>query len=500
MWYINKVSASTAIIIIMLFYVLKYIINKFREYNMAKKFSGPKAYPLIGNLNMFFGDVKDITGNLIKMFSDYSSPCRLWLGLTLMVFFDDPENIKILSNSSNGYEKSSVYDFMKFSLGNGLFTAPASIWKNHRRILNPVFKENMVSTYVDSIVKNANRLTNILETTNGKNVNFLHYVHLCMLDIIYDSLLESDLNLQSNPDCRYDEYMSKGIDITIQRVMKLWLHPNIIFKNSSMGKWIKEHHSILNEITNEIIKKKKESMHKDNFTWEEKEKDTSPFLDAIFKSFYETGEYSEADIRDEINTLVFAGSDTAANTLSFLFLMLATFPDIQNQVYEELYDLYGSSDPIDFPITMEDTRKMKYLDRVIKETLRLFPVGPFIARKLSRDTKVNNNVIIPKNCHVVISIFSLHRKDKYWTDPLRFNPDRFFPGNYNEKCFRPFSFGNRGCIGQIFAMTKMKVITASILRKFTVRIDNPVSVENVNLKFRIPLQPEKPIFLRFNER
>ncbi|XP_043493910.1 cytochrome P450 4C1-like [Polistes fuscatus] len=198
--------------------------------------------------------------------------------------------------------------------------------------------------------------------------------------------------------------------------------------------------------------------------------------------------------------MVFAGSDTVANTLSFLFLMLATFPDIQNQVYEELYDLYGLSDPHDVPITMEDTKKMKYLDRVIKETLRLFPAAPFIARKLYIDTRVNDNVIIPKNCHVVISIFSLHRKYKYWTDPLRFNPDRFLPGNYNEKCFRPFSFGKRGCIGQIFAMIQMKVIAASLLRKFTVRIDDPVSVENIDLIFRITLQPTETIFLRFNKR
>ncbi|XP_043503375.1 cytochrome P450 4C1-like [Polistes fuscatus] len=148
---------------------------------------------------------------------------------------------------------------------------------------------------------------------------------------------------------------------------------------------------------------------------------------------------------------------------------------------------------------MEDTKKMKYLDRVIKEILRLFPPAPFFARKLYRDTRVNDNVIIPKNCHVVISIFSLHRKDKY--DPLRFNPDRFLPGNYNSKCFIPFSFGKRGCIGQIFAMTEIKAIAASLLRKFTVRIDDPVSVENINLKFRITLQPaEETIFLRFNKR
>ncbi|XP_043489090.1 probable cytochrome P450 313a3 isoform X2 [Polistes fuscatus] len=109
-----------------------------------------------------------------------------------------------------------------------------------------------------------------------------------------------------------------------------------------------------------------------------------------------------------------------------------------DQIYEELYDLYVSNDPKDVFITMEDTKKMKYLDRVINKFLCLFPPTPFIACKLFRDTKVDANVIIPKNCRVVVAIFSLHRKDKYWNDPLRFNPDRFLPGNYNPKCFISF--------------------------------------------------------------
>ncbi|XP_043500853.1 cytochrome P450 4C1-like [Polistes fuscatus] len=141
------------------------------------------------------------------MSTNYSSPWRLWIGPKLIIGLDDLENIEILSKSSYGYEKSSVYNFAKNNLGNGLLTAPASIWNIHRTILNPVFKE--VSTYMDSIIKNSNRLANILETTNGKNVDIMHYVHLCTLDIIYDGLLESDLNLQSNPDCKLDKYLSE---------------------------------------------------------------------------------------------------------------------------------------------------------------------------------------------------------------------------------------------------------------------------------------------------
>ncbi|XP_043504546.1 cytochrome P450 4C1-like [Polistes fuscatus] len=192
---------------ILLFYLIKYISDKFREHKLVKKCSGPKPYPLIGNLNLLLGDMKDITHKIIKLSTIYSSPWLLWVGPKLVVILDDPENIEILSKSSSSYEKSYLYFPMKNLLGDGLFSAPASIWDIHRTISNPVFKE--VSTYMNSMIKNSNRLANILETTNGKNVDIMHYVHLCTLDIIYDSLLESELNLQSNPDCKLDEYMSE---------------------------------------------------------------------------------------------------------------------------------------------------------------------------------------------------------------------------------------------------------------------------------------------------
>lgn len=294
------------------------------------------------------------------------------------------------------------------------------------------------------------------------------------------------------------------MDIGVQRIVKVWLNPNIIFNNSSMGKRFQELFSHFNKITSEIIREKKESMQKDEITPEleasDARKKTSTFLDLLFKSFYETGEYSEEDIRDEIHTFVFAGSDTTSGTLAFVFLMVATFPEVQQQIYEELYQMYGSNDPEDVSITLEDIKKMKYLERVIKETLRLFPAGPIIGRILSKDFRVNKNVVIPKDCCLLLLIFALHRNDKYWKDPLTFNPDRFLPGNYDTKCFLPFSSGRRDCIGQTFGMIEMKGIVATVLRKFLVQIDNPVIVKDIDLKYNLTLKPAKPILLRFYKR
>ncbi|XP_015189931.1 PREDICTED: cytochrome P450 4C1-like [Polistes dominula] len=114
-------------------------------------------------------------------------------------------------------------------------------------------------------------------------------------------------------------------------------------------------------------------------------KNTSLFLDTVFKSFYEGKEYTEQDIRDEMNTIVIAGSDTSSISITFVLLMLAIYPKIQEQVYEELYQIYGSSDPVDENISYEDTKNLKCLERVIKETFRLFPPAPVIGRSVCED-------------------------------------------------------------------------------------------------------------------
>ncbi|XP_015189845.1 PREDICTED: cytochrome P450 4g15-like [Polistes dominula] len=136
-------------------------------------------------MHLFLGDLTDSMKKLIQYSAIYSSPWRLWIGSKLILVFDDPENIEIILKSSKIDEKSFLYNFVKYSLGDGLFTAPASLWKIHRRILDQKFNSKMVSYYMESLNKNSKRLINILETSNGENVDISHYVHLCTLDIIF---------------------------------------------------------------------------------------------------------------------------------------------------------------------------------------------------------------------------------------------------------------------------------------------------------------------------
>lgn len=119
----------------------------------------------------------------------------------------------------------------------------------------------------------------------------------------------------------------------------------------------------------------------------------------------ENGKLDEKTAIEEIETILIAGNETTALAVSFVILILAMHPDVQDRVYEELHSVYNSQDE---ETTNEHFPKLIYLEQVIKETLRLYPVGPFIIRKAMKDIQISK-CTIPKNSYITLSLYNLHR-------------------------------------------------------------------------------------------
>lgn len=106
-----------------------------------------------------------------------------------------------------------------------------------------------------------------------------------------------------------------------------------------------------------------------------------------------------------METIVIAGNETTALSLSYIILLLAMHPDVQDKVYDELHEVFDEQDEI---MTYEHIQRLTYFDRVIKEGLRLLPVVPFIMRTATADTQISN-CIVPKDAFILMSLFNLHR-------------------------------------------------------------------------------------------
>lgn len=262
-------------------------------------------------------------------------------------------------------------------------------------------------------------------------------------------------------------------------------------------------------------------------------------------------EMTEEMIRDEVDTFLAAGHDTTTWGLTWTLIHLGQHADIQEKLLEEISEVFGNEiwsesdlkrtigkeeeessrnlggekpgniggekpgnisgeksgnierDLSDL-ITIENVSRMKYLECVILESLRLNPIVPFFGREILTDMSYNvdgTEYIIPKGSSVLVVPDIIHRNPRYWCDPERFKPDRFLSErsrNRDPLSFLAFSFGPRNCIGRNFAMIEMKVILIHLLLRFKITcLDH---IDTVQTDYAIARRCLHPVKFKFQVR
>ncbi|KAG5674605.1 hypothetical protein PVAND_004559 [Polypedilum vanderplanki] len=140
------------------------------------------------------------------------------------------------------------------------------------------------------------------------------------------------------------------------------------------------------------------------------------------------------------------------------------------------------------------------MERVLKESLRIYPPVPYIARQLTENFEYEGETI-PKGTTAEIFIYDIHRDPKYFPDPEKFDPDRFLPENSIDRsnfAFIAFSAGMRNCIGQRFAMLELKIMLTKVIKNFKV---HPVTKrEELRFIADVVLRTNHPVKMRFEAR
>lgn len=173
--------------------------------------------------------------------------------------------------------------------------------------------------------------------------------------------------------------------------------------------------------------------------------------DAVIR-YVLNGTSDENTLKDQILMILFGGNDTSSVAMAHALVMLAMHQDIQQRVVDEINHVLADI-PIDAPLTYEAIEPLTYMERVIRETVRLYPVAPFLARECAADTKISK-CVVPAGANVIVSLYSLHRRRDIWgPDADQFDPDRFEPSRMESlppASFSAFSRGARDCLGEMF--------------------------------------------------
>ncbi|XP_067212353.1 cytochrome P450 4C1-like isoform X2 [Linepithema humile] len=280
------------------------------------------------------------------------------------------------------------------------------------------------------------------------------------------------------------------------RINNILLHINVIF-NLSTTKWRQQKQlNCVNLLVNEL-KQRRHAFEKRVTT---KSNSETVLFDILLEACHK-GRLTQQELWDHMVTMLLSATDTTAVTINFVIFMLANFPEVQEKAYKELSEIYGIKSPKSVPIKYDDLQKMNYLNRVIKETMRLFPAIPVVARFLTEDLKIGET-ILPKGADVFMSIFHMHRNKKHWSNPLMFDPDRFLPEKQKHcsKYFIPFSNGLRNCIGQKYAMISMKIVLATLIRTFEFKVNKNIKINDIKLNMDISLCTIDPLKVKIKKR
>ncbi len=394
-----------------------------------------------------------------------------------------PDYVKhVLVTNHRNYKKAFSYNFLSYSLGKGLVTNEGDSWLKQRRTAQPAFHRERLASLVNVMVNDTAALAAAWteKARQGKSVEVITDMMQTTSTIVAHALMGTDVRSQS------DEIVKLMNIVNHQTTQKLvnplrspmWMPtPNNLQLNGAIKR--------LDEIIYDIVQQRRnmKSQHHDLLAMLMQAEDA------------ETGDrMSDLQLRDEVVTLMLAGTETSANALSWTFSLLMQYPEVMQRLQQEADALFSTSS-----INNENLRELYYTTMVLNESMRIYPPAWIIAREALEDDEIGG-FPVPKGSQVYLSPFIVHRHPDFWHQPYIFDPERFNEDQRQGRhkfAFFPFGGGPRYCIGHNFAMMEMKVILATLVHWFDCK---PISKLPVALDPMLTLRPKDPILINLKKR
>jgi len=436
---------------------------------------GPKGLPFLGSLYDYF---KDTLGFLTETARGYGDIVFFKLGPRNVYLISDPELIKqVLITDSKNFTKSRALNRARIVAGEGLLTNEGEQHLANRRVIQPLFHKKAIPNYVNAVISHTDTMCSQWEDGNVIDINkeMMHLTQNIVIDALFDSavdrnsaLLVDSLTTIMNSFPRmlfpYSEYLDN-----------LPLPHNIRFRKALKN---------LDEIVYSIIDEKKSSRS-----------ESYDLVSLLLEAKDEEGKsfFTDKQIRDEVITFFIAGQETTANALSWTWYLIANNTKVEERMKAELSEVLNDRRP-----DYEDIERLVFLNNVVKESLRIYPPAWAVVRK-SIDHYDIAGYKIPPGSDIYMSQFVVQRDERFFKDPMNFNPDRWSglnSRNLPRFAYFPFGGGTRRCIGEPFALMEAVLILAVICRLWRM---SPFDSSEIRPKPLITIRPEKGIKMRLKE-
>ncbi|XP_044157265.1 cytochrome P450 4A4-like [Bufo gargarizans] len=437
-----------------------------------RPFPSPLCHWLYGNAREFLQIGKEL--DLIYQWAQsYTYGFPLWLGnFFACLIITHPDYAKAVLARQDPKD-DLAYRFIIPWIGEGLLVSAGQKWFQHRRLLTPAFHYDVLKPYV-SVMSDCTKimLDKWEQVVPDKNpLELFHYVSLMTLDTIMKCAFNYQSNVQTDSENAYIKAVYELSHLVDHRFRHFMYHNDLIYNLSPYGFRFRRALKVAHEHTDKVIKQRKTLLNSEKQLDKISQRRHLDFLDVLLCAKDENGHgLSDKDLRAEVDTFMFEGHDTTASGISWILYALAKHPEHQERCREEIKEVLGERDTVEW----EDLGKIPYTTMCIKESLRVYPPVPGVARKLSKPITFCDGRSLPEGARIILSIYCINRSPYFWKDPEVFDPLRFSVENSagrHPHAFLPFAAGFRNCIGQNFAMNEMKVAVALILQRFQLILD-----------------------------
>ena len=356
--------------------------------------------------------------------------------------------------------------------GDNLFTSDGELWRVLKGLIQPGFDVLRLQKYGQTMIQKTEQMIDLWET--GQTLDLTDEMMVLTLRTTTQCFFGVDLNQTDQ-----GKDLLEFIELFFKRITSIPVPGWVPIPTNVRLKFLAEKRR---EFCRVLMTERRQS-----------EMERDDILSMLIKAqeFDTTGVLNDEQIANEVSNLFAAGFEVTAYSLAFTLYLLHQHPEVESLLRQEIERELG-----DRTLTYEDLERLPYLEQVIKEAMRLYPVTAVVGRQAIENVEIQGDRI-PKRSTVLIAPWILHRRADIFETPLEFKPDRFKAGHAIPKfAYLPFSGGPRGCIGQGFAMMQMRINLAMIMQKFRLKIApdyqfKPIFKFNTRPLNGLPMQLEK---------
>jgi cytochrome P450 len=361
---------------------------------------------------------------------------------------DDVEAVLVKHARVMGRDEYIVV--LERALGKGLLTSEGELWKRQRKLMSQAFVPRRIHAYGEAMARVTDAA--LRPWQDGQTMNLHQEISRVTMEVVADVLFGAGIGPEDVHTVRsamevVNEYMANSPEALLK--FPGWVPTP---RNFAMNRAVKQ----IDELIYRIIARRRAGEPRDDL------------LGTLLAAQDDEGaRMSDQQLRDEAITLFLAGHETTALALAHTLYLLSKHPDVERRLHAEIAAVLGGRLP-----TADDVRALPYTERVLKETMRLYPPAWTTGREAVEEVEIGGYVI-PKGAQILASQWVVHRDPRWFPNPEGFDPDRWTPERARSLprfAYFPFGGGPRICIGNHFAMMEATLVLVIVLQRFRVEL------------------------------